>query len=103
MNHPSPFPRYTRAQLTLQLQQNTNCGPFKADLLDMDHKILIDIDAPNRPVNRAVKHRVLTGLGWKCTSINYWRWRQCQTDEQQQQLCETVLDGLLFKKQPAAE
>ena len=71
-------------------------GPFRADLSDERTGIVVDIDAPNRPVNRYVKHRILESLGFKPVSISYWRWRQCKSDEDQMDFLDRLMTGLLI-------
>ncbi|CAD7950425.1 unnamed protein product [Amoebophrya sp. A25] len=73
----------------LHLVQNqlvANC--FRVDIAEQRTKLVVDIDAPNRAVNRVVKHRILAKLGYSPVQVSYWRWRQCKSDEEQAALLE---------------
>ncbi|CAD7959999.1 unnamed protein product [Amoebophrya sp. A120] len=72
-------------------------GSLRADLTDEKTKLVIDLDAPNRPINRTVKHRILNNLGFHPVSLSYWRWRQCKSDEEQSELLEANIGPLLGK------
>eukprot|EP00392_Amoebophrya_sp_AT5.2_P009321 g9349.t1 len=68
---------------------------FRADLVDEKLRLVVDLDAPNRPVSRAVKHRILAQKGFHPVSLNYWRWRQCKSDEDHAELLEKAVGAII--------
>lgn len=64
---------------------------YSVDFLESSSKIVIDIDTIVRHTSFQIKHQYLQKLGYKTAKINFWRWRKCRTEgEQQNYLCDIL-------------
>merc|ERR1719387_125954 len=70
-------------QWQLRVQRNQQCGPYRVDMLDVETKIVIDVEVLNRPTSKAMKHRHLLELGYKPLRLDYWEWRKSRSEEDQ--------------------
>lgn len=79
-------------------KQDVTAGPYRVDM--RYGRLVVDVDGPESPTTCAVKHRILEKLGFRPISINYWRWRQCKSDEDEIALLEDAVGPVLLQMTP---
>ncbi|CRG93307.1 conserved Plasmodium protein, unknown function [Plasmodium gallinaceum] len=64
---------------------------YSVDFIDHNKKIIIDLDTIVRHTSFQIKHKYFENLGYKTTKIQFWKWRKCRTEnEQQNYLCDII-------------
>ena len=77
-------------------------GPFSLDIYLPETKTVIEIDGPHhffrdsifRTSSSAVKHRILSHLGYKIEHVAYQEWLQCTSDVKGLAYCSNLADRL---------
>ncbi|CRH03093.1 conserved Plasmodium protein, unknown function [Plasmodium relictum] len=76
---------------------------YSVDFIDNDKKIIIDLDTIVRHTSFQIKHKYFENLGYKTAKIQFWKWRKCRTEnEQQNYLCD-IIYSVTDKKQNLQE